>query len=142
MISLSSLLFRARNSFRKSSNCDIENSDLEQVHRRLVNALSERDPVELAQLLADDVQLRFFESIHYGRPSVLLALESWLGQTRIRTAPTQLRKLTGDAVLITAQWLFDCPERGQYAVEISTLCVRREGVWQIIQLRQDRVTSS
>ena len=114
----------------------------QRLHQRLVRALAERDPDTLAHLLADDVKLHLRRSVRQGRLEVLFHLDDWLGVGRIHSEPPQLRRLDADLVALDAEWVFDCPERGNFVERYTCLWFHSRGLWKAVQLRQCPEASS
>jgi len=142
MISLAAFFrrMRARSPSKGKPTSDVD--QLRRLHRRLVRALGEDEPKELVEILAEDAQLRLERKVYEGRNSVLFALGNWLGVTQIVAAPEDVRLLTADVGLVSADWVLSCPDRGNIAEQVSCLCVRREGTWCGVQLRQEAVPTA
>jgi len=137
MISLTAFLRRMRGHPLRNPQPESDDDQLRRLHRRLICALGEHDPKELVDLIAEDVQLRLERKVYEGRSNMLVALGIWLDLAQITASTAHLRWLTADVALTTAQWIFDSPERGHFAEQISCLCVRREGRWWVAQIRQE-----
>jgi hypothetical protein len=137
MISISSLFRRIL--LRKSRRCGPRSDDdqLRLLHRRLIRALGESESKELVEILAEDAQLRLHCRVYDGRTNMLFALGNWLGVMQIVGGPEQVRLLAPDVALICAEWALSCPDRGDFAEQVTCLCIRRAGQWCIVQLRQE-----
>jgi hypothetical protein len=139
MISLSALFRRMRGAPVSSKLPDTDEDQLRHLHRHLIRALDEHDHVALLELLAEDAQLRLERKVDEGRTRMLVALGNWMGVAQISAPRAHLRWLTADVALQSALWFFDSPARGRFTEQISCLCVRRQGRWWVVQIRQESV---